>query len=82
VLPPLITTAVTLGNVVILATEPLSVQSRAWCQRRSSARSRGVVDDGRASYGKFRRKADRILIYNTGSGYKYLEAWQRVSEQA
>src|SRR5262249_48301359 len=23
----------------------------------------------------FLRKTDRILIYNTGSGYKYLEAW-------
>jgi threonine synthase len=25
----------------------------------------------------FLSKSDRILIYNTGSGYKYLEAWAR-----
>ena len=25
----------------------------------------------------FLGEADRILIYNTGSGYKYLEAWKQ-----
>ena len=25
----------------------------------------------------FLREQDRILIYNTGSGYKYLEAWSQ-----
>jgi threonine synthase len=30
----------------------------------------------------FLGKADRILIYNTGSGYKYLEAWKQYLSEA
>jgi threonine synthase len=30
----------------------------------------------------FLGKADRILIYNTGSGYKYLEAWKQYLNEA
>jgi pyridoxal-phosphate dependent enzyme len=30
----------------------------------------------------FLAKADRILIYNTGSGYKYLEAWKQYLNEA
>jgi len=44
----------------------------------SSARTRTAI----AALNKLRQsgflgKADRILIYNTGSGYKYLEAWKQ-----
>lgn len=30
----------------------------------------------------FLAKADRVLVYNTGSGYKYLEAWKLSLDQA
>ena len=30
----------------------------------------------------FLSKTDRILIYNTGSGYKYLEAWKQHLNEA